>query len=579
MNLKDAIKTVQLFKKKEELKEMYTPWGENIDEEHILEEYPRPQMRRRNYTMLNGLWSYAFSKHADIPKDYEGEILVPFSPESLLSKVKRQLQPHEYLWYKKEFDVEYNDNKRLILHFGAVDQICDIYINSNKVFHHIGGYLPFEIDITDYLLEHNELIVCVQDFSDKSYHAKGKQRLKNGGMYYTAQSGIWQSVWYEWVDEIYIKDVHIVPDYDNDCIKIYIDTNAPLHSPITFQIDDQPVITQDLTYENVIPVLHKVSWTPDYPHLYYLKINLEDDEVICYFAMRCFTIEKDEQNIPRICLNHHPLFLHGVLDQGYYSDGLYTPPSDEAIINDIQQMKDLGFNTIRKHCKIESARWYYHCDHMGMIVMQDMINGGEAYHTWYVTYMPTLFQQTQCFSDKLSYLLARDNETGKQEFEQECLDTIDALSYFPSIACWVLFNEGWGQFDTCRLTDVLREKDPTRLIDSSSGWFDQGCGDFKSEHHYFDEPTVPVDERAYLLSEYGGFILKVENHVSVEASYGYQTYENVKDLQEAFKNYKDNILKPLIPKGLCGAIYTQLSDIEEEINGILTYDRKVNKFK
>lgn len=581
MNIINAIKTVHFFQKKEPLIPLTTKWGENLDPHHVLEEYPRPQMKRNHFISLNGYWFYTINKNAAYPKTFEHQILVPFSPEAPLSGVQRQLLPDEYLWYQRDLPCKQH-HKRCLLHFGAVDQIADIYINQQHIFHHIGGYLPFSIDITEYLREDiNILAVRVQDVSDTSYHSKGKQRLKRGGMYYTAQSGIWQSVWMEWVSETYIKDVKMIPDYDNKLIQVTIELNKKTDQNISLQINDEQTINVYQS-KNIDTHLLKINtlkpWTPDSPYLYTLHISTNQDEVECYFAMRIFTIEKDKQNIPRICLNHQPIFMNGVLDQGYWPDGLYTAPSDEALIYDIQMMKSLGFNMIRKHIKIEPARWYYHCDRLGMIVWQDMVNGGSPYHTWFITWMPSLFGKTKkAISDKHHYLLSRTHMTGRKEWINECEQTIEHLSHFPCISTWVLFNEGWGQFDTIELTQYLHKLDPTRFIDSASGWFDQGCGDLRSEHHYFDEPKMIPDSRAFVLSEYGGYACPIKEHMSLSKTYGYGIYENTKDFSNAFKKQMHSTVEPLIEQGLCASVYTQLSDIEEEVNGLLTYDRKVCK--
>ncbi len=580
MQLLNAIKTVRLFQEKENLISLWTRWGKSLDKKHILQEYPRPQMKRDNYQMLNGLWDYCFSKTTTFPDAFEGKILVPFSPESQLSQVERQLQPDEYLWYQTSLDVSPSCNKRCLLHFGAVDQIADVYINQLLMEHHVGGYLPFTIDITDALKEKDNLLtVCVQDLSDTSYHSKGKQRLNRGGMYYTAQSGIWQSVWLEWVPRNYIQDVKIIPDYDHDQIKVSIIWSDIAPSNIQMIVSHQnPVSFIEPHNCYILPIENKQSWSPDHPYLYSLQIKTEHDEVECYFAMRIYTIEKDQNNIPRVCLNHQPIFMNGVLDQGYWPDGLYTAPADEALIYDIQTMKNLGFNMIRKHIKIEPSRWYYHCDRLGMIVWQDMVNGGDPYHTWFITWMPSVLSWTKKhISDKHSYLLSRKNQKGKDEWILECQKTIEHLSHFPCISTWVLFNEAWGQFQTKELTQYIRQLDETRFIDSASGWFDQHCGDFRSEHHYFDKPQIIPDKRAFVISEYGGYACPVASHMSVSKVYGYGAYENLEDFSKAYHELFKQTIAPLIKQGLCGAVYTQVSDIEEEVNGLLTYDREICK--
>lgn len=579
MNLIDALKTVRLFEEKEQLKPLQTRWGKELNNQHVLEEYPRPQMIRKNHLILNGYWNYAITTHKNFPNKFDGKILVPFSPECSLSTVNRQLQPNEYLWYERELLI--SSHQRCLLHFGAVDQIADIYINHQHVFHHIGGYLPFGIDITDYLNDDNIISVCVQDLSDTSYHSIGKQRLKRGGMYYTAQSGIWQTVWLEYVPQTYIQDVKIIPNYDHDSIDITVFLNLPAHE-IHFKLDNEEIriVDHNQIIHHTLKIKDKKAWSPEHPYLYTITISTQDDEVECYFAMRTFTIENDKNNVPRICLNHEPIFMHGVLDQGYWPDGLYTAPSDEALIYDIKTMKSLGFNMIRKHIKIEPARWYYHCDRLGMIVWQDMVNGGTSYHPWFVTYLPTLIGWTKKhISDRHTRLLSRHNKIGQGEFIHECEETVNHLSHFPCISTWVLFNEAWGQFKTNELTKHLRQLDSTRLIDSTSGWYDQNCGDFRSEHHYFDEPKIIDDPRVFVLSEYGGYACQIKDHHSVDRVYGYKVFTTIEDLSTAYQQLLDKTIYPLIEKGLCASVYTQVSDIEEEVNGLLTYDREICKLK
>ncbi len=386
----------------------------------------------------------------------------------------------------------------------------------------------------------------------------------------------------EIVPETYIQDVKVIPNFVQDSIHVTVTLNNQPSNIILQVNEDKPqsftcidrIFTQELILSK------KIAWTPEHPYLYSLIVSTDYDEVECYFAMRHWSIEKDKSHLPRLCLNHEPIFMHGVLDQGYWSDGLYTAPSDEALIYDIETMKSLGFNMIRKHCKIEPARWYYHCDRLGMIVWQDMVNSGTPYHTWFITWMPSLLGWTKKhISDKHSRLLSRQSKENRDEFIKECELTIQHLSSFPSISTWVLFNEGWGQFNTKELTQQLKQLDPTRFIDSSSGWFDQGCGDLRSEHHYFDEAKIIDDPRVFVLSEYGGYACQIKDHHSVIKVYGYKTFKTKEEFSKAYKDLIKNTIEPLIPLGLSGAVYTQVSDIEEEVNGILTYDREVCKLK
>lgn len=573
MNLTDAVKSIIRPHETDILTPLSTVFGESLDRNNILPEYPRPQMVRDSYINLNGLWDYAITDTPAKPDRFQGSILVPFSPEASLSGVNRQLKPDEYLWYQTVLPVDKDallSGNHLILHFGAVDYLAELYINEKHVLTHEGGYLPFEVDITSHLLpQENCLTLRVQDFTDVRSQARGKQTLKRGGIFYTAQSGIWQSVWMEWVPSSYIKKLHVLADYDTRKVTVH----ATLH------VDDIASDVQ-VVEETVISEEDFHPWSPESPYLYDLKISYKEDTVTSYFALRSFTIEK-KNGIPYFCLNHKPYFLMGVLDQGYWPDGLYTAPSDEALIYDIMTMKNLGFNMLRKHIKVESARWYYHCDRLGMIVCQDMVNGGSAYHMSVISYLPTLCPGLASHLKDSHYaVLSRKDENARIQWEKECMETIDYLSFFPSIAVWVPFNEGWGQFDTERITNLIYQKDNTRLVDSASGWFDQQCGDFISVHNYFRPLTVPVKKwgkRAFFLSEYGGFACHIKNHSSVERVFGYKRYDTLAQFKEAYAELIKKSLYPLRKQGLSGAVFTQLSDVEEEVNGILTYDRKINK--
>ncbi len=587
MNIKDAIQSIQLGKKHSEPKTLYTVWGENLDVEHVHEEYPRPQMVRPEWVCLNGFWDYAFIDGKDMkkavpPSQWDGKILVPFSPEAPLSGVNRQLKPGEFLWYHRCLNVEnIGDTKRCILHFGAVDERCHGYVNGKHVGSHRGGYLPFEWDITDALVEgENHIYLMAADDSDQGPASKGKQKLNRGGMYYTAQSGIWQTVWMEWVEDNHISSFKMTPNIDTSEIKIELEMTHPLkHCRMEAYDGDTCVAVYDGT--DAMTVLHIEEaklWCPEHPFLYTLKIWADKDYVESYFAMRSWTLERDEHGILRTCLNHKFCFQNGLLDQGYWPDGLYTPPCDEALIFDIRSMKDLGFNMLRKHAKVESLRWYYHCDRLGMIVWQDMVNGGDVPSPLLVTYLPTGLPFVQKLPKDLPLITGRMNKKVREAWLLECAETVKILYNSPAIGCWVPFNEGWGQFDTQRVTDQIRTLDDSRFIDSASGWFDVGCGDFVSEHNYFRKLEVhPDGKRAFILSEYGGYACHVEGHSAVDEVYGYKTYTNPEELNKAFWSMMTSSVEPLIEKGLCAAVYTQVSDIEEEVNGLWTYDRKVCK--
>ena len=625
MDLIDAIKAIDKPHEDDVLNRLYTTWGENIDPDNLLKEYPRPQFVRDSYINLNGYWDYSFTPDSvdEIPSEFEGIILVPFSPEAMLSGVERRLEPDQFLWYKRALPTikKKSPNSRILLHFGAVDQFADIYINEDHVGYHGGGYLPFTLDITDYLnhtpdnmtFENNTLVVKVRDTSDSSYHSRGKQTLRRGGMYYTAQSGIWQTVWMEEVPATYIRELRIRPEKDLKTVSIEVSTNLP--SQVTVKIPGHELVKSPASHDAIenffigdfsyssdtypsASVDHSQGpasyynfkfeiddphlWSPEDPYLYPIQISTADDHVSSYFAMRSFTVEDDEKGIRRFCLNHKPYFLMGVLDQGYWPDGLYTAPSDEALIFDIKEMKRLHFNMLRKHIKIESARWYYHCDRLGMIVWQDMVSGGSSYAKPVVSYLPTLFPKVfGRMSDGPAYYKAfsRHSADGRREWLQEMQNTISYLYNVPSIGTWVLFNEGWGQFNAAGATIMAKDLDDTRPIDQASGWFDEGSGDFRSVHNYFRPLTVEDDpnHRAFVISEFGGLTCHIQGHSSVDRVFGYKKYDTLDDLGVAYYNIMNSSVMPLVSKGLAGVVYTQLSDVEEEVNGLITYDRRITK--
>ncbi len=597
------------------MNQLYTRWGKEIDPEHVLEEYPRPQLQRYSYTILNGLWNCTFTsaEETDFPTSYDQKILVPFSPETVLSGVQRQLQPDELLWYEREFPIKlfidhaqilkYSRDKapeRVLLHFGAVDQSCTVYIDHIKVCEHTGGYLPFTVDITDEIQDYLDryslyteesdfadhtqkfpvLTVCVRDVSDTSYHARGKQKLASGGMYYTATSGIWQTVWAEIVPEIYIRDLKIETDIDKHTLTVTAFTNTDENVPLTVMTENFDAFPGKSNTPIVIGDRFDSKWTPHDPKLHLLTVNLSTgDRVQSYYAMRSIGIENDKDGIPRICLNHKPIYMNGVLDQGYWPDGMYTPPSDEAIIFDLTEMKACGFNMVRKHAKLESDRWYYHCDRLGILVWQDIVNGGDAYNDNYVTVQPNLWNwkntKHKTFNTNKT---GRASEEGRREFQKEIIETAGFLKNHPSVVAWTLFNEGWGQFETAKCLEILRTCDPVRPIDAASGWFDQDLGDFRSIHNYFFPLRVYRErERAFIFSEVGGFPMLVKGHSACDKIYGYgKKYTDASELTKAYKDLNRRLLGK-IPNGLCASVYTQWTDIENEVNGVYTWDREVKK--
>lgn len=565
---------------------MLTPWGEALDREHPLPEYPRPQLRRNSYLNLNGIWEYAITKTAEKPAAMQGEIVVPFSPETPLSGVGHILQPDEYLWYRRSVTLPegFFRGGRLLLHFGAVDQRCTVWVNGRKAGSHTGGYLPFALDVTE-LIEGDAftLELRVTDPTDTGSLSRGKQRLKNTGIWYTPQSGIWQTVWMECVPENYLRSLRITPKPEENAVHIRLEADDPAMAAVTI-CRDGGIIAEGQTDENgestlTIPAEELRLWSPENPFLYDVSIVLPGgDRVESYFGMRAFGIGKDEKGLPRLLLNGKPYFQNGLLDQGYWSDGYYTAPSDEALIHDIAEMKRLGFNMLRKHIKVEPLRWYYHCDRLGMLVWQDMMNGGESYSPLSIYVFSNLGLRVK--DDRYRYF-SRSDEAGRTHYYEELGQMIDLLYNTVSLAMWVPFNEGWGQFDALKAAEFIRKRDDTRPIDHASGWYDQGGGDIKSIHWYFrpyHHKQPPKEQRPICLTEYGGYNCAVPGHCWGEgAEFGYKKIADPAEFNRAFQKLMEEQIIPAKERGLAAAVYTQVSDVEGERNGLLTYDRKVCK--
>ena len=658
----------------ETLNPLTTVWGEALDPSNVLSEYPRPRLRRENYVTLNGTWDYAIVPvdgeidvetlaQQAIPSHWDGQIVVPFSPEALLSGVGRTVQPNELLWYRHKIEIpKAADDQRFILHFEAVDWMCACFVNGGLVGTHVGGYLPFSCDITDLLgsaevgesaatgkvadpttADAADLVLCVWDPSDIGSQLRGKQRLSRGDIWYTAQSGIWQSVWYEVVSAAHLESLTLKGDMFGTLeVKVNVQVSGPASvqssaqsgesasaqssaqvsgrasAQSSAQVSGQAsaqssafeleLALKDELRQDVLLARLPVSeagevsaelhvdepqlWSPESPHLYTVEATLRQDDVDIdtihsYCAFRTVEVKRDEAGVPRVHLNGAPYFVRGVLDQGYWPDGLMTAPSDDALVYDIEAMKSAGFNTLRKHIKIESERWYYHCDRLGMLVWQDCVSGGSAYSPWHTSQKPTLFSFTWGrFDDTTAnhyQALSAGDEVYRKEWKETCQEMVKLLDGHPSIGIWTLFNEGWGQFDARAAAEAVHALDATRSIDATSGWYDQGCGDFLSIHNYFRPLRAgwrgkQHGNRAAVISEFGGLAQMTPGHTSLDHSYGYGDFATVKDWRVAVQKLLAEA-ESLQVEGLAGYIYTQVSDVEEEVNGLLTYDRKINKFK
>ena len=541
------------------LSKLYTAQGETL-KGTPWEIYPRPQMKRNSYLNLNGIWELSVESEAE-----PLSIQVPFCPESLLSGVNRHFPEGSVLVYKRKFQLPEGFNKgRVLLHIGAADQIAEVFVNGKPVGRHEGGYTAFTLDITDVLSEENLLEVrCTDNLHDLSM-PYGKQTLKRGGMWYTPVSGIWQSVWLESVPEHYIEDLKI----ENRVYGVHISISPAMNGTVNVEgLGEYPLKDGKAVIEPTKPHL----WSPEAPYLYSFSVTTEEDKVDSYFAIR--NIESKEINgIPRLLLNGKPYFFHGLLDQGYWPDGIFTPASPECYAEDILKMKKLGFNTLRKHIKIEAEEFYYQCDKLGMIVFQDMVNNGD-YSFVRDTAIPTL--RIQKLRDKNMH---KDPKI-RQRFLKTMEQTVAQLGNHPCILYWTIFNEGWGQFDSDNVYQKLKALDNTRIIDTTSGWFRRKCSDVESLHIYFGPwCQIRKGKKPVVLSEFGGYTYPVENHIfNPDNAYGYKTCKSKEEFQSQIIALYRNKVLPAIDKGLCGAICTQVSDVEDEINGFLTYDRKVCK--
>ena len=554
-----------------------TSWGEQLDPKNVLPEYPRPIMERNDWKNLNGLWKYAITpKGTPAPAAYQGDILVPFAVESSLSGVGKMINEKEELWYQRTFDVPSAwRGKQILLHFGAVDWKAEVWVNDVKVGEHTGGFTPFYFDITSVLNKgNNDLVVKVWDPSDRGEQPRGKQIANPHGIWYTPVTGIWQTVWLEPVATQYITNLKTTPDIDNNSVKVEVAANTTSADKVEVKVFDGKNLVAKGAALNGVPVelampANAKLWSPDSPFLYNMEVTLYKDgkaidQVKSYTAMRKFSIRKGQNGITRLQLNNKDYFQFGPLDQGWWPDGLYTAPTDEALVYDLKKTKDFGFNMIRKHVKVEPARWYAHCDRIGIIVWQDMPNGDKM-HEW----------------NQRDYFTGADlTRTPQSEaiYFKEWKEIMDYLYSYPCIGVWVPFNEGWGQFKTEETANLTKQYDGTRLVNAASGGNHYTCGDMLDIHSYpGPEPFLYDARRANVIGEYGGIGYVVKGHVwEADRNWGDIRFNTSKEVTDEYVKYAQE-LKKLALKGFTGAVYTQTSDVEIEVNGLMTYDRKVIK--
>ena len=555
-----------------------TPWGEQLNPKNVLPEYPRPIMERHEWKNLNGSWNYAITKKGEAaPGNYQGEILVPFAVESSLSGVGKRINEHQELWYQRTFDVPSSwKGKQILLHFGAVDWKADVWVNDVKVGEHTGGFTPFYFDITSALNKgNNQLVVKVWDPADRGEQQRGKQVDRPEGIWYTPVTGIWQTVWLEPVAAQHIAHLKTTPDIDKKTVKVEVTTNVCSPDKVEVKVFDGKNLVAKGAALNGVPVELTMPedvklWSPESPSLYDMEVTLYKDgkaidQVKSYTALRKFSTHKDKNGITRLQLNNKDYFQFGPLDQGWWPDGLYTAPTDEALVYDLKKIKDFGYNMVRKHVKVEPARWYTYCDQLGLIVWQDMPNGGRGPAEW----------QMHKYYDGADAIRSAKSEAN---YRKEWKEIIDYLYSYPSIGVWVPFNEAWGQFKTPEIAAWTKEYDPSRLVNPASGGNHYTCGDILDLHNYPGPNLYLYDPtRATVLGEYGGIGMALKGHLWLaDKNWGYVKFNTPEEVTNEYIKYADHLLE-LIEKGFSAAVYTQITDVEEEVNGLVTYDRKVIK--
>lgn len=555
-----------------------TPWAEKIDVNRVLPEYPRPILERTDWLNLNGLWEYSILKAGNAePSRFDGQILVPFSVESSLSGVMKPVGAENEVWYKRTFEVPAKwKGKNVLLHFGAVDWKADVWVNDIKIGSHMGGYIPFSFDLTPFLNKTGaqKLVVRVWDGTDKGFQPRGKQTSEPRGIWYTPVTGIWQTVWLEPVNAKHIENLRTVPDIDKEKVTVWVAASGVSYGDFVevkvFDGSKEIASAKASTTEKLeITVPEAKLWSPESPFLYTMKVRLASngaitDEVNSYFAMRKISTKRDKKGIVRLELNNKSYFQFGPLDQGWWPDGLYTAPTDEALKYDLQKTKDLGFNMIRKHVKVEPARWYTHCDQLGILVWQDMPSGDRS-PQW----------QNHNYFNGNEFIRSAESEAN---YRKEWKEIIDYLYSNPCIVTWVPFNEAWGQFKTPEIVEWTKAYDPSRLVNPASGGNHYPVGDMLDLHNYPGPDMYLFDgQRATVLGEYGGIGLALEGHLwNTDKNWGYVQFKNSKEVTDEYVKYGELLLK-FIKSGFSAGVYTQTTDVEGEVNGLMTYDRKVVK--